>query len=245
MDFKRLGLEIVEERREESGSMTFKLASRHNLVIIKNMFPLHQEQAQAEVPVGPLSRSTYEKRDLKVVSFESIGPTQVQRIATPNQDELQTRWYSKQEYADIRASVVKAIRNPGEECTRGLEMMTTEGVAHRKQTKCKVLVAVWNCQVKQWNEQNRIYDPESIALAYQQETFHCVQLAWILGQMDQQAAMQEYQSLLFSNNYFNRQGSSSQGQPSSGKQAEAKPEKVVAAPPRTAAFARQLGARTA
>jgi len=208
------------------------------------MIPLHQDQAQ-EVPVVPLSGSTHENRKLKAVSFEPIEPTQVQRIATPNQDELQTRWYSKQEYSDIRASVAKTISNPGGECTRGLEMMTTGGVTYRKQTKCKVLAAVWNCQVKQWNEQNRIFDPESIAQVYQQETLQCVRMAWTLGQMDQQAAMQEYHSLLFSNNYLNGHESSLQGQPSSAKQAEGEPEKAVSTSPITPAFARELGARTA
>lgn len=157
--------------------------------------------------VQPLSHPTSMKSKRKVVSFESSAPKVVVLPAT-NEAELRSKWYSKQEYAEFKASMIKTIAaidagncQQANMCTRGLEFMTQAGLRQKKQTKVKVLAAVWNGQVRQWNEQNRIYDPVSIALSCQQETLQCVHLAWTLGQLDQQDAIKEYQSMLFSNLY--------------------------------------------
>lgn len=44
---------------------------------------------------------------------------------------------------------------------------------HYINKKLKLLVAVWNAQVKQWDEQNKTSDPHTIASACPHETFEC------------------------------------------------------------------------
>eukprot|EP00526_Cylindrotheca_closterium_P019493 CAMPEP_0113608034 /NCGR_PEP_ID=MMETSP0017_2-20120614/3704_1 /TAXON_ID=2856 /ORGANISM="Cylindrotheca closterium" /LENGTH=236 /DNA_ID=CAMNT_0000516681 /DNA_START=38 /DNA_END=748 /DNA_ORIENTATION=+ /assembly_acc=CAM_ASM_000147 len=143
------------------------------------------------------------KRKRKAVSFAS-SPSQVLYLPETGEDEQQAKWYSKQEYAEFKAAIVKSVNamgtdNDGGEniCSRGIEFMTHAGIAYRKQIKLKVLAAVWNGQVRQWNEQNRIHDPVSIALACQKETLQCMHMAWTLGQLDQEAATKEYQTMFF------------------------------------------------
>ncbi|CAJ1945101.1 unnamed protein product [Cylindrotheca closterium] len=156
------------------------------------------------MPVHPASIPTMVKRKSKAVSFAS-SPSQVLQLPETEETELRSKWYSRQEYAGFKAAIINSVNAVGPTtaggesvCSRGIEFMTKAGLAYRKQTKLKVLAAVWNCQVRQWNEQNRIYDPVSIALACQQETLQCTYMACTLGQLDQQAAIEEYQrTMLF------------------------------------------------
>jgi hypothetical protein len=161
---------------------------------------MNQDQQQAVLSCT----SSRAKRKRKVVSFEQTGP-QTLSIPVVTEDEIRARWYNKKEYVAIRMSVVADLNRMATEgnqntnvewCERGLELMTTAGLMHKKQNKMRVLAAVWNGQVKQWNEQDKIYDPEAIAIAYQQETQQCVNLARSFGIMDEQAARDEY-ALLF------------------------------------------------
>jgi hypothetical protein len=157
---------------------------------------MNQDQQQAVLPCA----SSRAKRKRKMVSFAQTGPQTVS-IPVVTEDEIRARWYNKKEYVAIRMSVVadlNHIANKGNQntnhecCERGLELMTAAGIVHRKQNKMRVLAAVWNGQVKQWNEQDKIYDPEAIAIAYQNETQQCANLARSFGIMDEQAALDEY-----------------------------------------------------
>lgn len=169
------------------------------------MVPLHQRQTQVQTLVNSPCGSTLVNRECKAVSFAS-SPSEVQHLPRADAEELQSKWYSKQDYARFKAAIVQHVNSMGTNnaggesiCSRGIEFMTRAGVAYKKQIKLKVLAAVWNGQVRQWNEQNSIYDPESIAMACQKETIQCVHMAWTMGQLDQQAAMEEYQTMIFSN----------------------------------------------
>jgi hypothetical protein len=161
---------------------------------------MYQDQQQAVLSYT----SSRAKRKRKLVSFEQTGPQTIS-IPVVTEDEIRARWYNKKEYVAIRMSVVadlnhiatKGNQNTNDECCeRGLELMTAAGLVHRKHNKMRVLAAVWNGQVIQWNEQDKIYDPEAIAVAYQKETQQCVNLARSFGIMDEEAARDEY-GLLF------------------------------------------------
>lgn len=169
------------------------------------MVPIHQSRIRPELFVPPSSKDPVMKTKFKIVSFAS-SPTKVVLLPETDEDELRSKWYSKQDYAQFKESNLRCItamdggkNGDATVFSRGLELLTPSALAHKKRTKLKVLTAVWNGQVRQWNEQNRIYDPVSIALACQQETLPCVQMAWTFGQLDQKAAMEEYRSMLFSN----------------------------------------------
>lgn len=141
-----------------------------------------------------------------MVSFDPNAPPHC-LIPVADEIEIRERWYNKRDYLAIKMSVVSDLNRIAANgnhnshdgfCERGLELMTPGALVHRKQIKMRVLAAVWNGQVKQWNEQDKIHDPEAIAIAYQKETLECVNLARNFGIMDEQVARDEYIALFAS-----------------------------------------------
>ena len=136
----------------------------------------------------------------KVVSFQSCPP-EIQTIPVLSDEEISARWYNKEEFREIKTSMVQVLRlmisnKAGDEqetyTTRGLEMLTPKGLQYTKQTRLKVLAAIWNAQVKQWDEQNALYDPEAIADAVRKETVQASQLARNFGLIDQRFAIEGF-----------------------------------------------------
>jgi len=157
---------------------------------LQQLQDFHQMQEMQQI------RHVSKKR--KVVSFQSCPP-QVQTIPVVSDEEIRERWYNKREFKQIKSSLVEVLRlmvsnKVGEDeekySTRGLEMMTPRGTQYTKQTKLKVLAAVWNEQVKQWDQQNALYDPEAIADAARKETLQASQLARNFGLIDQRYALE-------------------------------------------------------
>lgn len=136
----------------------------------------------------------------------TFAPCAIILIPTITDEEARLRWYNKKEYEEIRKYIVETLRymmmttnsNPsrncysagggGEFCTRGLELMTPAGTQHTKQIKLKLLAAVWNAQVEQWDSRNELFDQEAIANASRHETAQCARLARSLGVLDEQEA---------------------------------------------------------
>ena len=134
----------------------------------------------------------------KAVSFQSCPP-EIQTIPVLSAEEISMRWYNKEEFREIKTSMVQVLRlmisnkDVDEEesySTRGLEMLTPKGTQYTKQTRLKVLAAIWNAQVKQWDEQNALYDPEAIADAVRRETLQASHLARNFGLIDQRFALE-------------------------------------------------------
>eukprot|EP00980_Cylindrotheca_fusiformis_P002400 scaffold558_cov111-Cylindrotheca_fusiformis.AAC.18 len=163
-----------------------------------------QQQEQLLLPQTMSSwPSVRPKRKRKVVSFSEAAP-RTHAIPLANDGEIHERWYNRREYLAIRMSVLRHLKHMEDRekhsigfelCERGLELMTPSWLAHRKRNKTRLLTAIWNSQVKQWNEHDRIHDPEAIAVACRKETCHFVNLARQFGVVDEQAAREEYLSL--------------------------------------------------
>ncbi|CAJ1947331.1 unnamed protein product [Cylindrotheca closterium] len=127
----------------------------------------------------------------------------------PNSDEdIQARWHSKDEYQEIKnslKSVVRAAYSNAKEnlevdwdhedyCIRGLEIISPYTVKEQRERRQRLLAGVWNAQVRQWNEQDRIYDPEAIALASRKQTMTSACIARSFAVRDELAASKYYES---------------------------------------------------
>jgi hypothetical protein len=154
---------------------------------------MNQQQSQSNIDASCTLRP---QKKRKVVSFQT-SPPQIKSIPTVTKEEVSVRWHNKQEYDVIKKSVVEILRfmmtqkkdSPEVEyCTRGLELMTPAGSQHTKQIKLRLLAAVWNAQVQQWNVQNQLFDAEAIASACRPETAQCARLARSFGVLDERAA---------------------------------------------------------
>jgi hypothetical protein len=76
-------------------------------------------------------------------------------------------------------------------CARGLERLTPAMKLHYINKKLKLLAAVWNAQVKQWDEQNKIFDPHTIASACQHENFQFASLARSFYALDKRSVKED------------------------------------------------------
>jgi hypothetical protein len=150
----------------------------------------HQQQQEPAIQVS-------KKR--KVVQIETPSHPQIQWILPATDEEMKARWYTKSDYKEFKSASktvlwhminksnkenVQDFREK-EYCTRGLELMTPVASQHMKKVRREMLAAVWNAQVRQWNEQDTIYDPEAIAKACQRETHNSVRVARNFGIRDE------------------------------------------------------------
>mmetsp|Transcript_33796 Transcript_33796/g.81944 ORF Transcript_33796/g.81944 Transcript_33796/m.81944 type:complete len:206 (+) Transcript_33796:86-703(+) len=128
----------------------------------------------------------------------------------PNTDEdIQARWHSKDEYQEIKNSlkqVVRAAYSSAKEnvevdwdhedyCIRGLEIVSPYAIQEQRERRQRLLAGVWNAQVRQWNEQDRIFDPEAIALASRKQTTTSACIARSFAARDELAASKYYDGL--------------------------------------------------
>lgn len=111
-------------------------------------------------------------------------------------EEVVATWYTNDDFELIKKSLVATLRlmmtdkDVGEDqCVRGLEFRTPLGAKQRKQRKVVALTAVWNEQVRQWQED--IVDDEAIRRVYLQHSDPCREVARKFGVRDE-LAIQEY-----------------------------------------------------
>ncbi|KAL3942939.1 MAG: hypothetical protein SGBAC_002967 [Bacillariaceae sp.] len=109
---------------------------------------------------------------------------QVHWIPPNSDEEIQARWHTKDEYKEIKSSLRKVVRaafstykenidvdwDHEDYCIRGLEIITPHAIQEQRQRRQRLLAGVWNAQVRQWNEQDKIFDPEAIAMAARKHT---------------------------------------------------------------------------
>eukprot|EP00980_Cylindrotheca_fusiformis_P017064 scaffold5234_cov131-Cylindrotheca_fusiformis.AAC.11 len=137
----------------------------------------------------------------KLVQFGAQPET---RLLSPVTDEeVQARWYDANDYKRFKSSIRTVVRQmingndkknmieDNEYCTRGLEIMTPAARQHLDQVRRRTLAAVWNGQVRQWNEQDKIFDPEAIARACQKETYGSARIARSFGMADELAMRED------------------------------------------------------
>lgn len=134
-------------------------------------------------------------KKLKIVQFETPSHSQIRWILPATDEEMEARWYTKSEYNEFKSFSKTVLRYmiikndmenvedfSGKECcTRGLERMTPVERQHMRKVRRRMLGAVWNEQVRQWNEQDTIFDPEAIAKACRKETHNSVRVARKFG----------------------------------------------------------------
>lgn len=141
----------------------------------------------------------------KLVQFDTESfPNQIRYIAAGSEEEIQEQWYTKSDYKRFKSSIRTVLRHmigKGENdtsendcCTRGLELMTPAENQQLDQVRRRMLAAVWNGQVRQWNEKDTIYDPEAIARACQKETQNSARVARSFGIGDELALRQDCSS---------------------------------------------------
>lgn len=127
----------------------------------------------------------------------------------PNSDEdIQARWHSKDEYNEIKSSAKKVVRaayshakenmdvdwDHEDYCIRGLEVVTPHAIQEQRQRRQMLLAGVWNAQVRQWNQQDRIFDPEAIAMEARKQTKTSACLARSFAMRDELAANKYYET---------------------------------------------------
>lgn len=131
---------------------------------------------------------------------------QVHWIPPNSEEDIQARWHSKDEYQEIKNSLKKVVRaaygtakenievdwDHEDYCTRGLEIISPYTVQEQRERRQKLLAGVWNAQVRQWNEKDRIFDPEAIALASRKQTMTSACLARSFAVRDELAAKKYY-----------------------------------------------------
>lgn len=139
------------------------------------------------------------KKKRKLVQIETPSDPQIEWILPATNEEKRARWYTRSEYKEFKSSsktvLLHMIINNDKEnvddfsgndyCTRGLEFMTPVASESMKKVRRRMLAAVWNAQVRQWNEQDTIFDPEAIAKACRKETHKSVRDARNFGIRDE------------------------------------------------------------
>ena len=127
----------------------------------------------------------------------------------PNSDEdIQARWHSKDDYKEIKSGLKKVVRaayshakenidvdwDHEDYCIRGLEIVTPHAIQEQRHRRQRLLAGVWNAQVRQWNQQDKIYDPEAIALESRKQTKTSACIARSFAMRDEMAANKYYET---------------------------------------------------
>jgi hypothetical protein len=146
-------------------------------------------------PLSPLTTSKSLLSELRrTVSFApSAHIRHVSHIEDYSANEIEATWYSQQEYKlmkyDIRGTVKMMARSERlaiDQCTRGLEHKTKEGMQRKMFNQIESISAVMDEQDRQ--ARDGIRDETLIARAYMVYTVHCTAMAHYMALSDQRIA---------------------------------------------------------
>ena len=149
------------------------------------------------------SSSSSSTSTIGVTFSQRMDVREIRHFRDLSPEEIKDVWYANEDFDEIKKSLIGTLRlmmskkpildEEGDDdelhCIRGLEFRTPQGAKRRKQIKVDALTAVWNEQVKQW--QNDVVDDESIRQVYLKHSDPCRMAAYKFGIQDQ-LAIQDY-----------------------------------------------------
>jgi hypothetical protein len=169
----------------------FDTVSRKSCAIRPRDSPIRTRSAMKRTQVESLSI----KETRRSVTFEhNVDVREIPHLKDlPKKDLLET-WYTSEDFDRIKKSLVNTLRlmvakKPvgSDQCIRGLEFRTPQGVKLRKKNKLDALTAVWNEQVAQWKDNKT--DEDAIRRVYREQTLKCLQVAIKFGMSDEREAL--------------------------------------------------------
>ena len=149
-----------------------------------------------------LDTTTHRRRLVSFCEVELVSPYPVCDDMT--EEEVETCWYTDEEYEEIRQSVYRLALKVDEKPEkynsdslssemRGLENLTREGSGFRNLVMDSAYSAVFEEQDRQVRTYGDIVDHEAIAMMYEREAWECQGDAIALAEMDAKLVLSEFE----------------------------------------------------